>query len=48
VRIAIHPFDFDHPQIVASIENIVRRAIDTRQQAFYDELLSTKLQRLSA
>lgn len=38
LRIAVHPFDFDHPQIITSIARIVRRSLEGRQQAFYHEL----------
>ncbi len=40
LRIAMHPFDFDHPAVVDSIARIVARALETRRQAFYPELLS--------
>jgi uncharacterized protein len=38
LRIAMHPFDFDHRETVASIERIVTQARRVRQQAFYPEL----------
>ena len=40
MRVAMHPFDFDHPDVIASIERIVARVKQTRQQAFYPELLA--------
>jgi predicted deacetylase len=38
LRIAVHPFDFDHPQTVCSIERTVRWAIRRRRQILYSEL----------
>jgi uncharacterized protein len=40
LRIAMHPFDFDHPDVIASIEKIVAQAKRNREQAFYPELIS--------
>jgi len=40
LRIAMHPFDFDHPDVVNSIEGIVTHARQAREQAFYPELLA--------
>jgi hypothetical protein len=40
LRIAMHPFDFDHPEVIGSIERIVARARQVREQAFYPELLA--------
>ncbi len=39
LRIAMHPFDFDHPAVIDSIARIVAAALETRTQAFYPELL---------
>lgn len=36
IRIAIHPFDFDHPDTVTSIGKIIRKVVKRRQQLFYD------------
>jgi predicted deacetylase len=41
LRVAMHPFDFDHADIVASIAHVVRQAVATRRQAFYPELLAS-------
>lgn len=41
LRIAVHPFDFDHPRTICSIERAVRSALHTRQQVVYDELLGS-------
>ena len=40
LRIAMHPFDFDHPDVIASIARIVAQAMQVREQAFYPELLA--------
>ncbi len=48
VRIALHPFDFDHPAVVASIARIVDKALSTRRQAFYPELLELGSQTAAA
>jgi len=40
LRVAMHPFDFDHPAVVDSIARVVERALKTRRQAFYPELLA--------
>jgi hypothetical protein len=40
LRIAMHPFDFDHPEVIASIARIVAQARQVREQAFYPELLA--------
>jgi predicted deacetylase len=38
LRVAIHPFDFDHTQTVASIRKVLEHAMRVRQQCFCDEL----------
>lgn len=38
LRIAMHPFDFDHPETVASIRGVLRRAMQGREQAFAGDL----------
>jgi hypothetical protein len=40
LRIAMHPFDFDHPEVIRSISRIIDRAKRAREQAFYPELLA--------
>lgn len=39
LRIAVHPFDFDHPETIATIEHVVTRAVAAREQLAYDESL---------
>ena len=39
LRIAVHPFDFDHPETIATIEHVVMRAVAAREQLAYDESL---------
>jgi hypothetical protein len=34
----VHPFDFDHPQTVRSIERTLLQAIGRRRQILYGEL----------
>lgn len=38
LRIAVHPFDFDHPQTVASIERVLGHALERRIQRKYSDL----------
>jgi predicted deacetylase len=38
LRIAMHPFDFDHPETVASIRGVLSRALREREQACAEEL----------
>jgi uncharacterized protein len=38
LRVAMHPFDFDHPETVASIRAVLARAMRERAQAFAEEL----------
>ncbi|HEX4146097.1 MAG TPA: DUF2334 domain-containing protein [Pirellulales bacterium] len=40
LRVAMHPFDFDHADVIASIGRIVAHATQVREQAFYPELLA--------
>jgi uncharacterized protein len=42
LRIAMHPFDFDHPAVVDSIARTIERALETRRQSFYPDLLARK------
>ena len=39
LRIAVHPFDFDHPETIATIEHVVTRAVAAREQMAYDDTL---------
>ena len=38
LRVALHPFDFDHPATVRSIRSVLEYVIPGRNQAFPDEL----------
>ncbi len=38
LRIAMHPFDFDHRETVASIRAVLGRALREREQAFAEDL----------
>lgn len=38
LRVAMHPFDFDHPETVASIRSVLGKALREREQAFAGEL----------
>lgn len=38
LRLAVHPFDFDHPETVASIRRVWRAAMAGRTQGFYEEV----------
>jgi predicted deacetylase len=38
LRIAMHPFDFDHPVTVWNIESVLRRAMAGREQVFASDL----------
>lgn len=40
LRMAMHPFDFDHPATIGSIERALEQAMGQRRQACYDELLA--------
>ena len=40
LRIAVHPFDFDHPKTIRSIERVVRQAAAERTQLSYAEYLA--------
>lgn len=39
VRLAVHPFDFDHPETVRSIETVWQRVLDRREQLSYSDLI---------
>jgi predicted deacetylase len=38
LRVAMHPFDFDHPATVASIRTVLAAALKGREQAFASDL----------
>ena len=38
VRIALHPFDFDHPATINSIEKVIKTALNKREPILYKEL----------
>lgn len=38
VRIALHPFDFDHPATINSIEKVIKDALNKREAILYKEL----------
>ncbi len=38
LRVAMHPFDFDHPVTVANIKSVLRRVMAGREQTFCSEL----------
>jgi predicted deacetylase len=38
LRVAMHPFDFDHPRTVGNIRKVLLRLLDGREQAFPGEL----------
>lgn len=38
LRVALHPFDFDHAVTVANIRGVLRRLLDSRTQVFCDEV----------
>lgn len=38
LRVAMHPFDFDHPGTVASIRSVLTAAVRDREQAFAEDL----------
>jgi predicted deacetylase len=40
VRIALHPFDFDHPATIHSIEKVIKDALNKREPILYKELLT--------
>ncbi len=39
IRIAVHPFDFDHAATIRSIEHVVRRALEGRKTLAYKDLV---------
>lgn len=38
VRVAMHPFDFDHPETVASIRGVLSALLASRETCFFDDL----------
>ncbi len=38
LRVAMHPFDFDHPETVANIGWVIKNLISKRNQVFMDEI----------
>ena len=38
LRVAMHPFDFDHPETVASITTVLKRVMQGREQAIAGDL----------
>jgi predicted deacetylase len=38
VRVAVHPFDFDHPATIKSIEKVITDVLSKRDSIFYKEL----------
>jgi predicted deacetylase len=40
LRIAVHPFDFDHPATIRSIERTIVRAVRARRQSNYADLFA--------
>jgi len=40
IRIAIHPYDFDHPSTVNSIRRVIKTVTKGRRQVFYTHFLS--------
>jgi predicted deacetylase len=38
LRIALHPFDFDHPATINSIEKVIKDALNRREPILYNEL----------
>ncbi len=38
LRIALHPFDFDHPATINSIEKVIKTALNKREPILYTEL----------
>ncbi|MDB5103403.1 MAG: hypothetical protein JWP91_1092 [Fibrobacteres bacterium] len=39
LRVAMHPFDFDHASTVANIRSVLRRVMSAREQAFSSDLV---------
>ncbi|HKP95177.1 MAG TPA: DUF2334 domain-containing protein [Fibrobacteria bacterium] len=39
LRVAMHPFDFDHPSTVANIKAVLRKVMPGREQAFSSDLV---------
>lgn len=40
LRLAVHPFDFDHPETIASIRRVWERTLGGRKQVFYEEVMT--------
>lgn len=40
LRLAVHPFDFDHPRTVASIRRVWRRALALGPQRWYEDVVA--------
>lgn len=38
LRVAMHPFDFDHPETVRNIASVLRRVMPSRDQSFSSDL----------
>ncbi len=38
LRMALHPHDFDHPQVVAQIKRLLKGLLRRRRAVFYDEI----------
>jgi predicted deacetylase len=38
VRVAVHPFDFDHSATIKSIEKVITDVLNKREPIFYKEL----------
>lgn len=38
VRVAVHPFDFDHPCTIKSIEKVITDVLNKRESIFYKDL----------
>lgn len=38
IRLAVHPFDFDHPETIASIEAVWQYCLSKGETAFYSEM----------
>lgn len=39
LRIAVHPYDFDHPTTVRSIDQVMRKIMKEREVVFYSDIL---------
>jgi hypothetical protein len=43
LRLAVHPFDFDHPRTVASIRRVASAALALGPQRWYEEVLAQRV-----